>query len=130
MSLEGFNYIASRIEDHIIFKSNGNHRQAEPSFQLAVALHRFGSETACANSCINTGQIFGIGGGTAVLYTQRVIIALMGLWQDAVRWPSVDERREMRLRLRQDSGNHGWKIFENCIGVLDGTLLPFKLQPA
>lgn len=102
----------------------------EPSFQLAVALHRFGSETASANSCINTGQIFGIGEGTVVLYMQRVIIALMDLWKEVVTWPSINERRGMRMRLRQDPGRHGWKLFENCIGVLDGTLLPFKIQPA
>lgn len=91
-----------QIQGHLIFKSNGNHKQVEPSFQLAVGLHRFGSETASANSCINTGQIFGIGEGTVILYTQRVIIAFMDLWKEVVTWSLMDERRDMmRVKLRQ-----------------------------
>lgn len=68
--------------------------------------------------------------GTATLYTRRVIQALMDLWEDVIRWPLPEERRQMQMRLRQDPGNHGWKIFDRCIGILDGTLVPFKLQPA
>ncbi|KAF8427067.1 hypothetical protein EV426DRAFT_529875, partial [Tirmania nivea] len=70
VSLQGFNYIISKIQDHLVFKSNRNFKQMELSFQLAVALHRFGSETSSGSICINTGQIFGIGEGTIVLYTQ------------------------------------------------------------
>lgn len=113
-----------------MFKSRGNFKKLEPSFQLAVALHRFGSETSSGNTCINTGQIFGIGEGTVILYTQRIIMALMSLWNDAVRWPLPEERTLMQARLRRDPGEHGWGIFQKCIGVLDGTLLPFKIQPA
>ncbi|RPB18708.1 hypothetical protein L211DRAFT_767069, partial [Terfezia boudieri ATCC MYA-4762] len=96
VSPQGFNYIISKIQDYLVFKSNGNFKQMEPSFQLAIALHRFGNETSSESTCINTGQIFGIGEGTAVLYTQRVIIALMDLWEDQVRWPSEEEQLEMR----------------------------------
>ncbi|KAF8465514.1 hypothetical protein BDZ91DRAFT_658991 [Kalaharituber pfeilii] len=128
MSPEGFEYVYTRIKDHVVFTNNGNRKQVDPSFQLAVALHRFGSETANGSSCMNTGQIFGIGQGTAVLYTKRVIIALMSLWQDVIKWHDEEERRQMRARLRIDSEEKGWDLFENCIGIADGTLLAAHLR--
>ena len=66
VSPEGFNYILSRIENHVIFLNNSNGAQSAPSLQLVVTLHRLGSESSCSSTSINTGQIFEIGEGTAV----------------------------------------------------------------
>ena len=130
LSPQAFGHVLQLIKDHPIFHSQGHHKQISASFQLAVALYRFGSEGSSAGSTFGTGQIFGIGEGTAVEYTKRVIITLTALWAQVVRWHTQQEKAEMRLRLRADERKNGWGLFESCVGIVDGTLLPFKIQPA
>jgi len=72
------------------------------------------------------GQIFGVGDGTVSLYTRRVCTALMHHWKDVVSWPTEEERNKMKLRLR---ARPSWAIWEDCIGILDGTLIPFTGKP-
>ena len=72
------------------------------------------------------GQIFEIGDGTVSLYTRRVCTALMYSWRDAVRWPTEEEQMKMKLRLQ---ARPSWQVFEDCIGMLDGTLIPFTGKP-
>ena len=67
------------------------------------------------------GQIFGIGDGTVSLYTRRVCTALMRSWRDAVRWPTEEEQMKMKLRLQ---ARPSWQVFEDCISMLNGTLIP------
>lgn len=80
-------------------------------------------------SNINVGQVFGIGDGTVTLYTRRVLQALMDLWEDVVKWPTLQDRAAMKSRLLEDAGDLGWGLFRDCIGIVDGTLIPIKYRP-
>lgn len=102
MTREGFLYILSVIKDSAVFHNNSHLQQAPPAKQLAVALRRLCTESSIAGSCINTAQVFGIAEGTIVLYTRRVIKALMDVWQETIRWPTEREKREMCKRLNED----------------------------
>lgn len=53
----------------------------------------------------------------------------MDLWEDVVRWPTIQERAAMKSRLLEDAGNLGWLLWRNCIGMVDGTLIPIKCRP-
>ena len=72
------------------------------------------------------GQIFGVGDGTVFLYIHQVCTVLMHHWKDVVSWPTEEERNKMKLRLR---ARPSWAIWEDCIGILDGTLIPFTGKP-
>jgi hypothetical protein len=117
--------ILSRVENHSVFRSTGNNPQADPSKQLAVALRRFGAEYSSAGAVIPTSQLFGISEGSVVMYTRRVCIALASQFATVITWPTVVERRTMKYRLREGPAH----LFENCIGMIDGTLIPFWTAP-
>ena len=129
MSREGFQYVLSKIQHNIIFNNNSNYQQVSVSKQLAVALRRLCTESSVAGSCINVAQTFGIAEGTVVLYTKRVIQALMDIWVETVRWHTTDEKKKMKLRMINDKYSHGWELWEDCIGIVDGTFIPFARRP-
>lgn len=79
-------------------------------------------------SNMNVGQVFGIADGTVTLYTRRVLLALMELWEEVVKWPSIEQRAAMKVRMLEDPGS-GWSLFRNCVGLVDGTLVPIKCRP-
>ena len=106
------------IQDHPVFGP----KQASVAQQLGVALRQFGS----AMDTAQIGQIFGIGDGTVSLYTHRVCTALMRSWRDAVRWPTEEEQMKMKLHLQAHSF---WQVFEDCISILNSTLIPFAEKP-
>jgi len=70
-------------------------------------LKRFGTEGSTANNIATIARHFGYGAGTILLYTKRMIIALMSLWRDVMSWKSKREKREMRNRIREK----GFEIF-------------------
>lgn len=93
--------------------------------QLLVALRRYGSEGAVGAAVVSVSQLFGIGEGTVVHYTKRVNVALNSLWQDVTKWHTAEDKFRMKQRLR----DAGFELFEDCIGVVDGTMFPFKWKP-
>ena len=129
MSRDNFSLIHELIKDHPVFSNNSKNPQVASSKQLAVALRRLASESSTAGSVMNMAQVFGIGEGTVTLYTKRVTKALVSLWGDVVKWPSIEERAQMKLRLLADAEDNGWPLWQDCIGIVDGTLVPFKGRP-
>lgn len=101
--------ILARIQGHPVFHTSDStgRPQEEPEFQLQVALKRFGTEGSTASSVAAIARHFGCGAGTVLLYTKRVVIALMSLWRDVVSWKSKREKREMRNRIREK----GFEVF-------------------
>ncbi|RPB18392.1 hypothetical protein L211DRAFT_797066, partial [Terfezia boudieri ATCC MYA-4762] len=126
MSKESFLHIHSKIKDHLVFHNNSKNPQVASSKQLAVCLRRLACESSTAGSNMNVGQVFGIGDGTVTLYTHRVLLALMDLWEEVVQWPSREQWAAMKARLLEDARGLGWGLFRNYIGLLDGTLVPIK----
>lgn len=62
--------------------------------------------------------------GTVVLWTHRVIIAVLAQQQRWIKWPSVEEREVIKTRIGQRSA------FGQCVGFADGSLLPLDTKPA
>ena len=117
------------IEGNIVFRNNSHNKQASPSKQLAVALRRLCTESSVAASCMSTAQIFGVSEGTVVLYTKRVVKAWMDIWCESVHWHTERDKRHMKIRMTEDQYNHGWQLWQDCVGVIDGTFLPFAKRP-
>lgn len=87
-----------------------------------VALERFGCDGNGA-AVGRLANICGIGAGTVVLYTKRVISAIESLETQFIRWPSAEERRVTARRIEENTG------FPNCIGIIDGTHIHFAQRP-
>ncbi len=73
MTSESFKKLVQLISSHNIFKSNSQRKQAPVELQLAIFLHRIGSRSDIFNICSK----FDIGEGTVVLYTKRIIKAII-----------------------------------------------------
>ena len=126
MGRDAFIHIYEKIANNDIFTNNSRNPQVPISLQLAVTLRRLACESSTSSSCINIGQSFGISEGAVTLYTQRVVKAITDLWATEIKWPNIQERAAMKARLMEDPNEHGWKLWRDCIGIVDGTLIPFK----
>lgn len=93
--------------------------------QLLVSLRRLGCEASSGAGVVSAAQLFGIGEGTVVLYTRRCCTALFSLWRDVVKWPTVGERARIKVRLQETEHD----LFEDCVGIVDGTFLEFRWKP-
>ena len=61
--------------------------------------------------------------GTVVLWTKRVITAILSLEPQFTCWPDEEERQDIKRRIQRFSG------FPSCLGFLDGTLIPLAEKP-
>ena len=108
--------------DHPVFHNNSRRRQAHPGWQLAVALNRFGHY----GNRMNLDEVasdFGIGEGTVILYTNRVLTALMDLAPDWIKWPDEQRRDEIVTVMSREG-------FPGCVGFIDGTTIPLSQKPS
>jgi len=88
-----------------------------------ITLERFGCE-GNGVSVGRTARSFGVGNGTVVLYTNRVIKAILSLRKDMIQWPDEPRRREISQRFEEEFDLPG------CIGVIDGTHFNLSQRPA
>lgn len=122
MSKASFQFVLSEIEGHPVFRNNSPHSQADVTLQLAVALDRLGNY-GNGVSLGRTLKLWGIGKGTCVLYTERVLEALNDLASKYVVWPNKRKRKAMSRRMAD-------KGFKGCVGFIDGTTFPLSQKPA
>ena len=95
--------------------------QAPPWKQILLVLNRLGCEGNGAS--IKRHSIWhGVSYGT-VLYTERVICAILSLQDKYIKWPDRLERREMSRRFARDYGLPG------AVGIIDGTPVHFYQRP-
>lgn len=93
MNKDTFLFILNTIQNHQVFQNNSYNKQQPVWIQLLVALERFGFD---GNSC-SVGKVarsLGIGNGTVVLYTTRVIEAILSIHDEMIKWPSRNEKKE------------------------------------
>ena len=110
------------IEHHLVFANNSNNSQLHPSWQLLVALTRIGHYgSPMAVELVADDLRISI--GAVILYTDRVMAALVSLAPEWVRWPSYLERQRHGLRMSAEG-------FPRCVGFIDGTTLPLYQKPA
>ena len=122
MNKDTFSFVLSRIQDHRVFKNNSFINQQPVWVQLLVALERLGFD---GNSC-SVGKVarsLGIGNGTVILYTSRVIEALMSLHDEYISWPTREQKKVTSDYFEE---HHG---FKGCIGVVDGTFVNLCRKP-
>ncbi|KAL3682553.1 hypothetical protein R1sor_000575 [Riccia sorocarpa] len=121
MDRHSFFQLLSLIENHSVFQNESTCSQAPVIVQLAATLDRFGHEGNGA--CVGRSLFhWGIGVGTLVKYTYRVITALEDALSQEVVWPNREERRRI-------SSAFSLKGFPGCVELIDGTLLKLSQRP-
>ncbi len=114
--------ITAAIESNAVFDEGARGpKQIPVKYQLMVLLHFLGREGETNDS---QRQMFRTGSGANQFYRDRVVRALNDLRREYVQWPNEEERREIASRIEKSFH------FPNCIGLMDGTLLPLAFQPA
>ncbi len=122
MNKDTFLFILNNVQNHPVFQNNSFNKQQPVWVQLLVALERFGFD---GNSC-SVGQVarsLGIGNGTVVLYTSRVIEAILSIRDKFIKWPN---RREKKRTSDYFEEHHKLK---GCIGIVDGTFVNLCQKP-
>jgi hypothetical protein len=124
MTKQNFWELHDLIKDHDIFKRTGPGRQqGPPAYQLLVLLKYLGSQGIAASN-LSMASYFRIGRGTAETFRRRALIAVLSLESRAYLWPDENERKEMSRRIK------AYYHFPNCVGMIDGTLLPLEFKPS
>ena len=122
MSREAFADLTNRLSGHRVFHNTSRHPQRSVQLQFMVALYRFG----CSGNGASVGKVarhFGLSEGAVILYTNRVIVALLSIEKDVILWPDVAERKVIKKRIFELSS------FPNCLGFVDGTLIVLANKP-
>ena len=118
------NALYDLIKDDPVFVGHNKigRKQIDAKSQLLVLLRFLGTEGS-GGSNNNLRNVFGIGEGTANLYRDRVVAALLNLKSSVITWPNAQEREQISNRFSETSK------FRNCVGVMDGTLFPLAFRP-
>lgn len=119
---DAFHFIVGLIEEHPVFQNNSRNPQAPVHWQLACALDRLGNDGSGV-SVARSKLLWGLGHGTVLLYTKRVVKALNDLRDIYLCWPDALERNRISQRMAQ-------KGFPGCVGFVDGTVFPLHKRPA
>ena len=114
------------LKDHPSFKKRSSDSRGSdpkpPRYQMLVLLKYFGSEGNGASS-ISLGTFFGIASGAVITCKESALEALLSLESRTYIWPNPDERKAIANRIKERY------LFPNCVGIMDGTLLPLAQRP-
>lgn len=69
------------------------------------------------------GNFFGIGTGAVINFRDAALEALLTLESRTHSWPTKQERKAISSRIKDEH------FFPNCVGLIDGTLLPLAFRP-
>ena len=97
-------------------------RDAPVAHQLLVLLKCYGTEGNQASS-MSLGNFFGVGTGTVNSHRDNALRGLLTLEGKTYMWPDEKERETIAKRIQVE-----YK-FPNCVGLIDGTLLPLAEKP-
>src|SRR5258708_28923675 len=114
-----FDALCSLIQDHPTFYNNLNQEQMPVSYQLAIALFRFG-HFGNGSSIEKVAQWAGCSAGSVVKATHHVIVAFLPLHEQAVQWPNSEEKCSASDWVESISC-HAW---QPGFCMVDGTLIP------
>ena len=99
-------------------------RKQQPIWvQLLVALERFGYD-GTSSSIGKIARSLGIGNGTVILYTDRVIETILSIHDEFITWP---DRRKRKVTSNYFDENHH---FKGCVGIVDGTFVNLCQKPS
>jgi hypothetical protein len=119
--------IVRLIEHHNLFKRKGSDsRGAFPKpaeHQLLVLLKYLGTQGNAACS-VGLSNFFGVGAGAIDDCRNAALVAVAACMEDSTYfWPTRDERKAISSRIKT---KYHWP---NCVGLIDGTLLPLATRP-
>ena len=118
-----FKKLLSKIKNHDVFKRGKRGPEMAPaSHQLMVFLYRIGIEGSGA-SASNLRSVFGIAKGTADQFCRRCCDAILSLRSEYIHWPDEKERAFISRSIQRAYN------LPNCVGIIDGTLLPLARKP-
>ncbi|KDQ21342.1 hypothetical protein BOTBODRAFT_123031, partial [Botryobasidium botryosum FD-172 SS1] len=121
-----FDALLTEIEHHSAFSNNSYSAQMPVEQQLAITLYRFG-HYGNAVSLRKVAKWAGVGKGTVLLVTRRVMTALLEpeFRKRVVRLPTEEEKEEAMEWVERrscEAWRGGW-----C--MVDGTLIPLDERP-
>ena len=109
------------IKDNSVFINSSTRDQDPVHHQLLIALFRLG-KYGNGSGIGHTASYLCCGDGTAEIYTWRCLKAIY-LRNDYIAWPGTTERVTIATRIAHDH------FFGNCVGMMDGSLIPIDLRP-
>ncbi|QRW13271.1 DDE superfamily endonuclease [Ceratobasidium sp. AG-Ba] len=112
-----FDRLLHLIKDNKVFQSDGKKPQLPVHYQLAVYLIRYGYTTGT-----KTGSKINVSEGSVYKCCKRVTHALRALRSAYVRWPTNEEKQDIKLYY-QECG------FPGAIGSVDGTYIQLLDKP-
>ena len=119
-----FDSLVVLIQDNSIFSNNSNCSQVPVHVQLAVFLFRAGHYGNAA-SPEDIAQWVGLSVGTVKNCTDRVVIALLSLHDDAIHFPNVDEKEDTKNYVE----SHTCPEWRDGFLLVDGTKFAFFQRP-
>lgn len=126
MGRETFWELVSQLKDHPAFKRKNSDSRGPapkpPSHQILVLLKYYGCEGNQASS-VALSRFFGVAVGVIDACRNNALEALLWLEDRTYIWPDAEERRQIARRIKEQ-----YK-FPNCVGLIDGTLLPLERRP-
>ncbi|EFP91044.2 uncharacterized protein PGTG_17316 [Puccinia graminis f. sp. tritici CRL 75-36-700-3] len=118
----GFMWLLGLITLNPVFHSASFRPQLPVPHQLALTLERLGSNGNGA-SVGRFSRNLGVGRGTVIKASRRVIQAINHLSHTYLLWPDADRRKEISNVMKAEG-------FEGCIGFVDGTTIPLYQRPS
>jgi DDE superfamily endonuclease len=125
LSRDSFWQLVQQIKNHPNFHRHGDARGKVPrpaEHQLLVLLKYYGSEGNAASN-YNLSAFFGISHGAVDSCKDHALEALLTLEKHTYFWPNEAERQQISSRIKASY------LFPNCVGIIDGTLLPLASRP-
>ncbi|EFP89235.1 uncharacterized protein PGTG_15076 [Puccinia graminis f. sp. tritici CRL 75-36-700-3] len=123
MSQDSFYQLLDLIKDNSVFHNNSNVPQRPVRDQLMVTLRQTGM-SGNGSSVGVLARFFRILEGTVILYCSRVVEAILALESTYVVWPNHEAREAIASDIADSTG------FKQCVGFIDGTLLPLDEKPS
>ena len=103
--------------------SDSRGRNPKPAaHQLLILLKYLGTDGNAASS-MSLGEFFGVGNGAIDECRKNALEAILTLEDRTYFWPRVDERKAIANRIKK------YYFFPQCVGIIDGTLLPLASRP-
>jgi hypothetical protein len=105
-------------------KGNFARRNGQGSAELHfLALLKFLGSNGNEATPSKMGRLLKISKGTFINYVARMVQLLLLHLDDSVFWPNDDERMRISARIKEKYR------FPDCLGFIDGTVLPLETKP-
>lgn len=126
MSPFTFDRLVKELENDPVFGNDSNHGQMPVEDQVAITLFRFG-HSGNASGLQQVANWAGVGKGTIILVTRRVMTAVLRpqFMAGAVRMPTASEKEKAKSWVEK----HSCKAWRNGWCMVDGTLVPLFDRP-